>query len=294
MIPATGATALATNGFDRDVAITPDGSRVIYAGANGTALFVRALDTLEPARLFTGAPRGPFVSPDGQWVGFFDTSNALKKVAITGGPAVTVGTLDGTSRGAAWLPDDTIVFATNAPGTGLQQIASSGGSPIVLTRPDRSRGEREHVWPETLPGGRAVLFTILPTTGGVDAAQIAVFDLQTHTQTVVVRGGSHAHYVASGHLVYSAGGTLRAVPFNTATRTTLGTPVPVVPEVVTTVAAPAGGVDAVVAQDGTLAYVRGTAGAVTQRTLVWVGRDGQEELLPAAPRRHTRRTLQPG
>ena len=30
------------------------------------------------------------------------------------------------------------------------------------------------------------------------------------------RGGSHAHYVSSGHLVYAAGGTLRAVPFDLA------------------------------------------------------------------------------
>jgi hypothetical protein len=46
-----------------------------------------------------------------------------------------------------------------------------------------------------------VLFTILPVTLALDAAQIAVFDRQTGTQRVVVRGGSHAHYVGTGHLV---------------------------------------------------------------------------------------------
>jgi hypothetical protein len=59
-----------------------------------------------------------------------------------------------------------------------------------------------------------VLFTIIPTTLGVEEAQIAVLDLQTHTQKIVVRGGGHAHYVASGHLVYAAGGTLRAIAFD--------------------------------------------------------------------------------
>ena len=36
-----------------------------------------------------GNPRGIFISPDGQWVGFF-TGPAMQKVAITGGPAVRI------------------------------------------------------------------------------------------------------------------------------------------------------------------------------------------------------------
>ena len=67
----------------------------------------------------------------------------------------------------------------------------------VLTRPDRAQGEADHFWPEMLPGGRAVLFTITALTGGLDAAQVAVLDLQTGTRRILVRGGSHAHYVPS-------------------------------------------------------------------------------------------------
>lgn len=113
--------------------------------------------------MFTGAPRGPFVSPDGQWIGFVDNST-LKKVAVTGGPAATLVT---------------IVFATLAGATGLQRAPAAGGPPTVLTRPDRAQGEFDHLWPEMLPGGRAVLFTITALTGGLDASQIAVLDLQT-------------------------------------------------------------------------------------------------------------------
>ncbi len=68
----SGTAALTINGNDRDLAITPDGSRVVYVGNRGTQLFVRALDALEPVAVFTGAPRGSFVSPDGQWIGFVD------------------------------------------------------------------------------------------------------------------------------------------------------------------------------------------------------------------------------
>ena len=292
-ITPSGTAALTINGSDRDLAITPDGSRVVYVGNRGTQLFVRALDALEPVAVFTGAPRGPFVSPDGQWIGFVDGSAVLKKVAVTGGPAVTLATLDGNApRGATWGPDDTIIVATSNATTGLQRVAAAGGPTTVLTRPDRAQGEADHLWPELLPGGRAVLFTITAVTGGLDAAQVAVLDLQTGTRTVLVRGGSHAHYVPSGHLVYAAAGTLRAVPFDLARLETRGTPVPVVPEVVTTAC---GGVDAVVAGDGTLAYVSGggVAGANAPRTLVWVDRQGRETPIPAPPRAYVYPRLSP-
>ena len=234
--------------------------------------------------IFTGAPRAPFVSPDGQWVGFVDNANVLKTVAVTGGPPVTLANLNGGgSRGAVWAPDDTMIFATNNVTTGLQRVATSGGPTEVLTRPDSSHGEAGHFWPEMLPGGRAVLFTITAQVG-LDAAQVAVLDLQTGTRKVLIRGGSHAHYVLSGHLVYAAAGTLRAVPFDLARLEVRGAPVPVVPEVSTTAN---GGVDAVVASDGTLAYVAGGPALGMQRTLVWVGRQGQETPIPAPPRVYT-------
>ena len=287
VITTTPATALTIGGVDRDVAITPDGSRVIYVGNNGRELFVRSLDALEPVSLFKGAPHGPFVSPDGQWVGFFDGLTVLKKVAITGGPPVTVATIDGNyPGGATWAPDDTIVFATNSTTTGLQQVSAAGGPTTIVTRPDRAGGEVDHLWPESLPGGRMVLFTIMPVSGGVDGAQVAVLDRQTGTQTVVVRGGSHAHYVRSGHLVYAAANTLRAVGFDLVTLRAQGTPRPVVPDVVTTTGTLGGGVDSVVAADGTLVYVHGVGVSAGggPRTLVWVDRQGRETPIAAPPR----------
>ena len=288
----TFATALTISNNQLHLAITPDGSRLIYVGNRGTQLFVRALDALAPVPVFTGAPIGPFVSPDGRWLGFVDGITVLKKVAMTGGPAVTLATLDGLPRGAIWNPDDTIIFATANLATGLQRITAAGGPTTVLTRPDRTQGEADHLWPELLPGGRAVLFTITALTGGLEAAQVVVLDLQTGTRTVLVRGGSHAHYVRSGHIVYAAAGTLRAVPFDLARLQTRGSPVPAVPDVVTTLT---GGVYAVVAGDGTLAYVSGggAPGAGAQRTLVWVDRQGRETPIPAPSRAYAYPRLSP-
>ena len=286
----SATAALTISGNDRDLAITPDGSRVVYVGNRGTQLFVRALDALEPVAVFTGAPRGLFVSPDGQWIGFVDGAIALKKVAVTGGPAVTLATLDGASRGATWAPDDSIILATGTLTTGLQRVAAAGGPTTVLTRPDRAQGELDHLWPEVLPGGRAVLFTITAATGGLDAAQVAVLDLQSGTRKILVRGGSHAHYVSSGQLVYAAAGTLRAVPFDLERMETYGAPVPVVPAVVMTAN---GGVDAVVAGNGTLAYVSGSGAVGEQRALVWVDRQGRETPIPAPPHSYLYPRLSP-
>jgi serine/threonine-protein kinase len=225
-IVTSGAAALTVAGFVRDLALSPDGDRVVYVGNRGTQLFVRALDALEPVAIVTGdRVLGPFVSPDAQWVGFTVAGGTLQKAKITGGPAITLTRLDGTIRGATWTSDGTIIVATGNPATGLQRVSADGGTAEVLTRPDHARGEADHLWPELLPGGRTVLFTITSQTGGPETAQVVARDLRTGTDKAVLRGGSHAHYVASGHLVFVAAGTLRAIPFDPDRLETRGTAV---------------------------------------------------------------------
>jgi eukaryotic-like serine/threonine-protein kinase len=291
-LAATGPAALTINGNDRDLAISPDGSRVVYVGNNGTQLFVRSLDALEPVVIATGQIREPFVSPDGQSVGFVEGLNTLKKVAISGGPSIQLTTLDGAPQGATWLPDDTIVFATNNPSTGLQRVSANGGTPAVVTRPDHQRDEVDHLWPEILPGGRVLLFTITAQTGGPDNASIAALDLRTQTSTILVRGGLDAHYAESGHLVYVAAGTLRAVPFDLKTLAVRGSAVPVVPRLVTT---RSGAGEFGVARDGTLVYVDVTVGSrsARTRTLVWVDRTGKEERIAAPTRSYEAPRISP-
>jgi len=281
MTIASSGTAALGIANDRSLAITPDGTRVVYVGINNQ-LFVRPLDRLDATAIYTGAAplNWVFVSPDNQWVGFAE-ARAIKKVALTGGPAATIAQTDLTI-GATWAPDDTIIFSSSDPATGLRRVSAGGGSVTVLTQPSQARGELDHLWPEMLPGGRAVLFTITARTGGLAAAQVAVLDLATGMYKVLVRGGSHAHYIRSGHLLYAAEGTLRAVPFDLARLEVGRMPVTALPRLVTT---QQGAGDFDVAADGTLAYVD-APGSTSQvaRTLVWVDRHGGEEPLGAPPR----------
>jgi len=220
------------------------------------------------------------------------TGAALRKVAITGGPPITLARLDNPARGATWAPDETIIFATSDPATGLQRVSAAGGTPEALTRPDHAHGEADHLWPEVLPGGHAVLFTITSQTGGLETAQVAVRDLRTGSQKVLLRGGSHGHYVASGYLVYVASGTLRAIPFDQTRLETHGSAVPVLSRLVTK---DTGTGDFAVAADGTLVYLDAPGGvaAANARTLVWVDRSGKEEPVAAPPRAYQHPRLSP-
>ena len=294
-LTATPPGAASVGGLlpDPDLVVSPDGRRIVYVGnaSVGTSqLYVRALDQLD-AKLMQGLdnPRSPFISPDGNWVAFFD-GPALKKVAINGGLPVTICSVTGGPRGGSWGPDDTIVFATGDTSAGLLRVSARGGKAEPLTKPDAGKGELDHVLPEISPDGRAVLFTILPQGGLIENAQIAVLDLKTGQQKVLIKGGSNARYAPSGHIVYGVAGALRAVPFDVKSLEVGGDPVTLIEHVVTK-----GGTGAVnfsMAQNGTLVYLAGDVQGGT-RTLVWVDRQGHEEAVGVPPRAYAYLALSP-
>ena len=253
-VTTSGDAALRPDGIHRNLAITQDGSRIVYRGQD--QLLVRTLDQLEPTAFITHLDdlRAPFVSPDGEWVGFVERTT-LKKVAITGGPPVTVTGMEGVLRGASWGEDGTIIYGTLQAGTGLQRVSAAGGDPVVLTTMDVERGELRHFWPEILPGGEAVLFSVGYGTG-VENMELAVLDLATLEHKILLTGGSHARYAATGHLVYGAEGTLRAVPFDLARLEVTGNPVPVLEGVMT---APTSAVEFSLSANGSLLYVVGNS-----------------------------------
>ncbi|MDA2923602.1 winged helix-turn-helix domain-containing protein [Acidobacteria bacterium AH-259-L09] len=261
-----------------DLAISPDGSQIVYlAERDGrTQLYVRALDELRatPIPGTEGAETFPFFSPDGKWVGFF-AHGKLKKVSLTGGAPMTLCSAR-SWRGGSWNSQDTIVFSApsiKGGAKGLYRVSAAGGKPESLVIPDPERGELRYTCPKMLPSGKAVLFDVRYND---DRSQIRVLSLETGEQKIVVDDGINAYYAPTGHLVCQLGGALMAVPFDLERLEVTGDPVPILEGV--------RGVDYALSGDGTLVYVPGSA----QRTLVWVNREGQEEPLAADPQPYYR------
>ena len=265
-----------TNTGRRGVAVSPIGTHVVYVA--NEQLYLRTMDEID-ARALGGtegsAPTLPFFSPDGQWIGFYSTSDGqLKKIALTGGAAVTLCDT-GNPFGASWSADDTIVFGQRSGG--IFQVSAAGGTPELLIQVDAESGERAH-GPQILPDGRTVLFTL--AHGDWTEAQIVVQSLDTSERRLVIEGGTDARYLPTGHLVYALAGNLLAVPFDLDRLEVIGGPVPLVEDV--RHAEGTGGANFDISGDGMLVYLPGGENAIT-RTLVWVYRDGREESIAAEP-----------
>ena len=262
----------------QSLAFSHDGETVVYAVRVGGPLYRRALDQLEgvPIPGTEGAVSG-FFSPDDEWVGFFAVPD-LKKVALAGGPPMTlVESARGTAGfgGATWGANDTIVFSR--VGEGLWQVPAVGGGPQQLTTPDSDQGETLHLFPEFISGTESVLFQ---ASGSDGAHQISVQFLTTGERRVLVPSDRPRH-ASTGHLVFARGESLWRAPFDDDSLEIGGEPFPVLEGVLNSGAANAA-YD--VSASGSLAYAPGGAVATPQRTLVWIDRDGNEEMLAAPPR----------
>ena len=254
--------------FSRIIAISPDGTHIAHAGL-GAPLAVRSMDQSGTPRELHPTGRGPFFSPDGDWVGFFD--GGLWRTPTRGGAASFVTEIGATrDLGASWGADDTIVFATTL---GLYRVSAEGGEPELLAAPQSERGELFYSLPDVLPNGKVALFTIV-SEGTPRGAQIAALDLGTGEQTIVLHGGSSARYATTGHLVYVEGARLHAVAFDSNTLEVRGEPVPLLAEA---------GANFDVSQTGTLAYVPAREALTSGSVLVWVDRGGRVEPLSAPP-----------
>jgi len=263
------------------LAISPDGTRLAYI--SGGRLHLRPMDGLEIET--TKGSEGawsPFFSPDSQWVGFY-AQGQLKKVSVKGGVAEPLCDAPAPA-GATWAEDGTIYFAP-ANASGLWKVSSDGGMSEPVTTLDRDKGEVSHRWPQALPGGRAILYTVWRGPGW-DEMELQVLRLDTGARDVVVEGGSTGRYVPSGHLVYGRAGQLTAVPFDLARLATTGAPVLLGIE-----ARENEGSYYTVSDGGVLAYVPGPS--QFERRLADIGPDGRATILASPPRPYEDAAISP-
>ena len=224
----------------------------------------------------------PFFSPGGKWLGVY-SNRKLKKLPLEGGPSTTICDCPGSPYGVSWSIDDTIVF--NCGEEGLSRVSASGGEPEQITELDKEAGEVSHRLPHVLPGGEAVLFTVvrhrtIPVDWGL--AQIVVRELETGRTRVLIEGGSDGRYVPTGHLVFAREGTLMAAPFDLPSLALTGPAVPVlegVSHAIHTANAEreTGTAQFAFSDSGSLAYIGGSIFPEQKRQVVWVDRDGNVE-----------------
>jgi len=253
------------------LALSPDGRRLVYRarGEDGRErLHLRSFGS-SAVRVLPDTEGGflPFFSPDGERVGFF-ALGVLKIVAVSSGISSTIADLPQGFSGAAWLPDDTIVFA-GASSRRLGRVAASGGETVYIDIHGTNEGDIV-TSPSALPGGSAILCA---SSNGA-TFDVAVIDLASRTSTVIAENGFTPTFSVSGHVVYQQGssGPLMALPFDPDQRESAGPAFPVVTDVGSRVSYQVRMF--ALASDGTLAYVPRSA-LLDSGALVWMDRHGQ-------------------
>jgi Tol biopolymer transport system component/tRNA A-37 threonylcarbamoyl transferase component Bud32 len=257
-------------------AISPDGSKIVYAGQGpeGTQLHLLDRRQLEPVSLpGTDGAIVPFFSPDGEQVGFMLLGNgAIKVMPLSGAPPVTIADSGLGADGATWSADGYIYFdgLTGGGTTGLIRVPAAGGALEQMTTVDTANGEQDHFWPVAIPGGRGVLFTVQYRSAR-QASNIAVFDQKSGTYRTLVQGLT-ARYAPTGHLLYvSPAGDLLAVKFDLKRLQVDGQPVALTNKIA---GRAFGAVDLALSASGTLIYQVGEVNT-DPAAVVYMTRDGR-------------------
>src|SRR3989454_3536062 len=277
-IDSTEAMAPSTAWSGR-LAISPDGSRLAYIGGPRSQLLIRARNQLHAIAVpGTEGATSPFFSPDGRQVGFL-RDFFVQIASLDGGPPITVlDSLIGVS-GASWGPDNFIYADAFNDNFGLLRVeAEPGARPRWFTTLDTARGEIDHAWPDVLPNGKGVLFTVRfrgkNGARGRISLSIAVADIPSGTHRVIVDDAMYARYTTSGHLLYvTTNKTLMVAPFDQNSMKVTGEPTALTEGM--RLGFVGGSADLAVSATGTLVYATG-AGEGKQE-LVWVTRDGKAQ-----------------
>ena len=201
---------------ENQIAVSPDGTMIAYIAmpaGDAPRMLLKRLDTAETQILSdTIGARDPFFSPDGRWIGFF-AGDTLRKLSIADGKSQAIAPARG-GVDPSWVPG-AILFGEggDVPDGGIRRVADGGGPVEMLSRPDRARGETNHLTPQILSDGRTLLYTVRKI-GPQGATFSIVVQPPGGTARVIIDDASHARYLGNGALVYQRGHSLFLTAFD--------------------------------------------------------------------------------
>ena len=255
--------------------LSSDGRNLAFIANTGgpNQLWVRAMDTLE-ARALAGTEGAtfPFWSPDGAYLGFFAQSK-LKKIAIAGGPAVTL--CDATnSHGGTWNRDGEIVFSAGSASP-LLRVSAAGGVPAAVPTQGAGDSGAGHFFPVFLPDG--VHYFYYSESDRPDTTGVYLGSLDGTAAVRILSDATKALYLSptaqgeNGYLMFRREETLMAQPFDPKALKLTGEMFPIAEQVPNSMQAGFGAFSA--SENGTLVYRTGAF--ISNRDLVWVDRTGK-------------------
>ncbi len=195
--------------------ISPDGTMLAFSAIDSeglSRLYLRHLD--QGASVSMSGTEGavyPFWSPDSRYVAFFEnTGGKLRKVAVAGGPPVTLCPAP-NGKGGSWSRNGDIIFTPDY-NTPIYRVPAIGGDPVALTTVGPDHDSHRH--PRFLPDGEHYLFTARAGGGGSQTNSVVLASLDTTmAPRVVSETQAHADY-NHGHLLTVREGVLMATPFS--------------------------------------------------------------------------------
>jgi Tol biopolymer transport system component len=273
------------------VRISPDGRHLAFVAQTSlgeSLLWVRSLDALEPRPLRgTKGAKRHFWSADSRSLGFF-AGGKLKKIDITGGPALSLcNAADG--RNGSWSRAGVIVFAPDSTHP-IHRVPAAGGESTPVTELLKDPREETHRFPEFLPDGEHFLFLARSPGANTEGPSTIIYaqSLDSPERTLLLRGTSNALY-ASGHLLFVREDVLMAQPFDADELEFTGDAFPVAESVQFDTGFSRAVFSA--SENGVLAYQSGAARRDSQ--LKWFDRNGSEIAAVGQPGHHTIPGLSP-
>jgi len=262
---------LPTEGIPSGPSISPNGRHVAYSSGSGSEriLWVQDLDQSQP-RVVVGptdlSGSMAFWSPDSQSVSF-QSQGALKRVAVSGGPVVTLVEAS-AGLGAPYFPDspwapdgESVIFASAGK---LYKVPSRGGqAELWLEAEQEGSFAVMSAFFSVDEGTQKLLYVEAKAFTGV-RLQIIALD-RTSGQREILTAGAGPVYSPSGHVIYQSfdPAGIWAVPFSVDTMKATGDPFRISEN----------GRGPSVSLDGTMVYLEGPPATGLKR-LLWRDREG--------------------